>query len=115
MITIEGIRVKSKTIPQKKLVAIWDMLTSKPFPKVKAFQLGDDDFERVIRFRRCDEDMERELEEWGKVLSTEGTDACVFNNAGTIAEYVVLVRENPYHNIAKILEHELSHIAREEF
>ena len=115
MITIEGIRVKSKTIPQKKLVAIWDMLTSKPFPKVKAFQLKDDDFERVIRLRRCHEDKERELEEWGKVLSTEGTDACVFNDAETIAEYVILIRQNPYHSIAKILEHELSHIAREDF
>jgi hypothetical protein len=115
MIAIEGNRVKSKTIPQKKLVAIWDMLTSKPFPEVKAFQLGDDDFERVIRLRRCHEDKERELEEWGKVLSTEGTDACVFNDAETIAEYVILVRGNPYHNIAKILKHELSHIARGDF
>jgi hypothetical protein len=115
MITIEGIRVKSNTIPQKKLAAIWDMLTSKTFPKVKAFQLGDDDFERVIRLRRCDEDMERELEEWGKVISTEGTDACVFNDAKTIAEYVILVRENHYHDITKILEHELSHIARGDF
>jgi hypothetical protein len=112
MITIEGIRVKSKTIPQKKLAAIWNMLTSKPFPKVKAFQLKDDDFERVIKLRRCDEDIERELEEWGKVLSTESTDACVFNDAETIVEYVIIVRENPYHNITKILEHELSHIVK---
>ncbi len=115
MITIEGIRVKAKTIPQKKLVAIWNMLTSKPFPEVKVFQLRDDDFDRVIRLRRCDEDMERELEEWGKVLSTEDTDACVFNDSETIAEYVILVRENPYHDIAKILEHELSHIVRGDF
>ena len=59
--------------------------------------------------------MKRELEEWGKVLATEGTDACVFNDPGAIAEYVILVRENPYHDIAKILEHELSHIARGDF
>jgi len=115
MTTIEGIRVRTKTIPQKKLATIWDMLTSRPFPKVKAFQLRDDDFDRVIRLRRCDGDIERELEEWGKVLSTEGTDACVFNDAETIAEYVILVRERPYHDIANILEHELSHIARGDF
>jgi len=115
MITIEGIRVKAKTIPRKKLEAIWAVLTRKPFPKVRAFQLRDDDFDRVIRLRRCDEDRERELKEWGKVLSTEGTDACVFNDAETIAEYVILVRERPYHDIAKILVHELSHIARGDF
>jgi hypothetical protein len=115
MITIEGIKVKAKAIPKKELLGLWKVLTSKPLPKVKAFQLSDDDFDRVIRLRRCEEDMQRELEEWGKVLSTEDTDACVFNDAETIAEYVILVRENPYHNISKILEHELSHIAREDF
>jgi hypothetical protein len=112
MITIEGTRVKAKTIPRKKLEAIWAVLTSKPFPKIKAFQLRDYDFERVIRLRRCDEDMERELEEWGRLLSTEGTDACVFTDAEATAEYVILIRENPYHSVDKILEHELSHIAK---
>ena len=112
MITIEGIRVKAQAIPQKRLVGLWNMLASKPFPKIKAFQLRDDDFERVIRLRRCDEDMERELEEWGRVLSTEGTDACVFTDAEATAEYVILIRENPYHSVDKILEHELHHIAK---
>ncbi len=112
MITIEGIRLKAKGIPTKTLLAIWKKVTNKPFPKVKAFQLCDQDFDKVIRLRRCNEDMERELEEWGRVLSTEGTDACVFNDEEGIADFVILVRDDPFHGLAEILEHELAHIAR---
>jgi hypothetical protein len=110
--TIEGIRLKAKAIPRKTLLSIWKKLASKPFPNVKAFHLNDQDFDRIIRLRRCNDDMERELEEWGRVLSTEGTDACVFNDEERIADFVILVREDPFHGLAEILEHELAHIAR---
>jgi hypothetical protein len=113
MIIIEDIKVRAKTIPKRQLISTWRKLTSKPFPKIKAFQLKDDDFDRVIRLKRCKEDELRELEEWNTVLTTEGTDACVFNaeeNSGF--DFMILVRENHYHTIDRIFAHEFSHIIR---
>jgi len=82
-------------------------------PKVKALRLGDDDFNRVLHHRHCVEDDLREIKEWGRVLSTKGTDACVFNvDQVDDADYIILVRQNPYHTIDEILVHELAHIAR---
>lgn len=113
MVTIEGISLRAKPVPKRQLVSAWKALTNKPFPRVKAYRLRNDDFDRVIRLRRCDEDMERELEEWGRVLSTRGTDACVFNaEEAADADYVILVRERPYHSLGEILKHELAHIVR---
>jgi hypothetical protein len=46
-------------------------------------------------------------------LSVEGTDASVCNaDAFVGVDYIVLVRENPYHTLDEILEHELGHVAR---
>jgi hypothetical protein len=113
MVTIEGITVEAKTVPKKQLISAWRTLTSKPFPRVKAYQLRDEDFDRIIRLRWCEGDMEREREEWGRVLPTGGTDACVFNaEEAADAEYIVLVCESPYHSLKEILRHELSHIVR---
>ena len=54
-----------------------------------------------------------EIVEWGRTLSTKGTDACVFNARETEeAKYIILVRENPYHRFDEIILHELSHIAK---
>ena len=117
-ITLEGMKIKTKTISKKELVTIWKTLTDRPFPKVKAFQLEDEDFDFVMRLRRCREDERRELAEWGRVLSVRSTDACVFSDGRSAGvesrdvDYVILVRENPYHSQLEILEHELSHIVR---
>ena len=113
MVLVEGVEIKAKSIHRNKLVKAWKTLSSKPLPKIKALKLSDEDFKNIIRQRRCHEDSLREIEEWGKVLSIEGTDACIFN-ADDIegAEYVILVRENPYHTLDEIILHELSHIAR---
>lgn len=113
VITIEGAKVKAKMIPRKKIISIWKTLTKKPFPKVSAFQLQDSDFDYAIELTKCREDERREMEEWGRVLSSKGTDACVYNaHESADVDYVILIRENPYHSFAEILEHELSHIAR---
>jgi hypothetical protein len=113
MVLVEGIDMKAKRIPKKHLVTAWKTLSSKPFPKVKALKLNDDDFNHVVQHRHCPEDELREIEEWGRTLSTKGTDACVFNADETAdAEYIILVRENPYHSLGEIILHELSHIAR---
>jgi hypothetical protein len=113
MVEISGINVKAKVIPKRQLVLAWKELTRKPFPRVKAYRLTDEDFDRVIRLRRCEEDMEREREEWGRVLSTMGTDACVFNaEAPSKAESIIIVRGSPYHSLDEILKHELTHIVR---
>lgn len=113
MITIEGIRVNEKAIPRRQLVSIWRMLSNEAFPRVKAFQLGDDDFDRIIALRKCWADVGREMIEWGRILPTKGTDACVFNADEFVdVDYVILVRENPYHSLREVLEHELSHIAQ---
>ena len=105
--------MNAKPIRKNKLAKAWRTLSSKPLPKIKALRLSDDDFNNVIDQRRCYEDNLREIEEWGRVLSTKGTDACVFNacqNEG--ADYVILVRQNPFHRIDEIILHELTHIAR---
>ena len=113
MVLVEGIKMNAERIPKKQLVTAWKTLSSKPFPKVKALKLNDDDFNHVVQHRHCMEDDLREIEEWGRILSTKGTDACVFNADETEdAEYIILVRENPYHSLDEILLHELSHIAR---
>ena len=105
--------MNARRIHVNKLAKAWKNLSSKPLPKVKALRVSDEDFNCVIDQRRCCEDNLREIEEWGRVLSTRGTDACVFNACGNEgADYVILVRENPFHRIDEIILHELSHIAR---
>jgi hypothetical protein len=113
IITLEGIQATGKSIPKRQLITTWKTLTTKPFPKIKGYQLKDADFNRIIQLRRCEEDEQRELQEWNTILTTEGTDACVFNSDEKLGcEFVILVREKPYHSLEKILTHELSHIAR---
>lgn len=110
MVIVEGLNVKAKYVPKRQLIHFWESLTDKPFPKVKALILSDNDFNHVLEHRQCPDDMLREIEEWGRVLPTQGTDACVFN--GEKADYTILIRENPYHKIEEILPHELLHIIR---
>ena len=112
MVMVEGLEMNAKPIHKKKLAKAWKTLSSKPLPKVKALKLSDDDFNHIIEHRHCFEDDLHEIEEWGRVLSTNGTDACVFNAQETDAEYIILVRENPYNTLDEIILHELSHIAR---
>jgi hypothetical protein len=113
MFAAPEIETRAQRIPKKQLASAWKRVSSKPMPKVKAFKLRDEDFNHVIENRRCIEDDLREVEEWGRVLPTRGTDACVFNGDKTDdAEYIILVRENPYHSLSEIIRHELSHIAR---
>jgi len=113
MVFVEGTKVKGKRIPEKQIMNAWKTISRKPLPKVKALRLTDEEFYRAIQNRQCFEDDLREVEEWGNVLSIEGTDGCVFNTKNTHnAEYVILVRENPYHDLDEIIVHELSHIAR---
>jgi hypothetical protein len=113
IVTIEGVKVKARMIPKKSLISIWKTLTTKPFPKVKAFQLENSDFNHVVRLTKSIDDERREMQEWGRVLSIEGTDSFVYNaDEFADVDYVIVIREKPYHNIGEILEHELSHIAR---
>ena len=113
MVYVEGCQMDAKRIHEKKLVKAWKTLTSKPLPKIKALKLSDEDFDYIIQHRHCIEDDFREIEEWGKVLSAKGIDACVFNaDEADDAEYVILVRENSYHSLDEIIVHELSHIMR---
>ena len=113
MVVIEGVRMKAKALPKRQLVAIWRELSSKPFPRVQAFQLKDEDFDRVLRLRSCVEDEQRELHEWNTLLTPDGTDACVFNaEEASGFDYTIMVRENPYHRLGDIIRHELSHILR---
>jgi hypothetical protein len=110
---VEGVKIKAKRIHGNKLVKAWKTLSSKPMPRIKALKLSDEDFNNFIEQRRCREDNLREVEEWGRILSTKGTDACIFNADDVEdAEYIILIRENPYHTLDEIILHELSHIAR---
>ena len=113
MVMVEGVEVKAKPIGAGELAKVWRNLSSKPLPKIKALQLSDEDFNSLIEQRRCLEDNLREIEEWGRVLSTRGTDACVFNACkGEGADYVILIRQKPFHRVDEIILHELTHIAR---
>jgi len=113
LVSIEGIKIEATPISNRQLFSVWKKLTCKPYPKVKAFLLSDYDFDRVIHLRGCEEDELRELEEWNTILTTEGTDACVFNvDDITVSDFMVLIRVNHYHKLEDILKHELSHIAR---
>ena len=113
MITVKGIRVNAKAIPEKQLAFVWETRSSKAFPRVKAFQLKDDDFDRIMESRKCKADERREMIEWGRVLSTGSIDACMFNaHEFADVDYVILIRTSHYHGLEEILEHELSHIAR---
>lgn len=113
MVNIDEFDVNARSIPKKQLVSIWRTLTNQPFPNVRAFSLQDEDFEYVLRLRKCRDDERREMLEWGRILSTKGTDACVFNaEEGADVDYVILIRDNPHHRPREILEHELRHIAR---
>ncbi len=113
MVLVVGIKMNAERIPRKQLTAAWRTLSRRPFPKVKALKLRDSDFNHVLDQKHCSEDSLREIEEWGRILSTKGTDACVFNaDEADDAEYIILVRQNPYHSIDEIILHELSHIAR---
>jgi hypothetical protein len=110
---VNGIKLKVHPIPLRKLVTVWKTLSEKPFPNVKAFKLNDNDFNFVLEHRHCIEDDFREILEWGRILSTKGTDACVFNaDENETEDFVILIREKPYHRLEEILIHELSHIAR---
>ncbi len=110
---VEGIQLQTEHIPKKLLTEAWKTLSRKPFPKVRMLRLSDEDFNHVLQHRRCLEDDMREIEEWGRVLSTKGTDACIFNAEDTDdVDYIILVRKNPYHSLKEIILHELSHIAR---
>jgi hypothetical protein len=113
MVLFEELTIQVESISQSKLEKAWNRMSKKPFPKVKMLRLSDDDFNNVIRQRRCLEDDIREVEEWGRVLSTKGTDACIFNGEEQHdSDYVILVRKNPYHSLEEIILHELAHIAR---
>ena len=113
MVLVEGIHMNAKRIRKTKLVNVWKTLSNKSLPKIKAFKLTDEDFNYVIDHRRCPADDIREIYEWGRTLSTNGTDACVFNaDKNDDAEYVIIIRENPYHSLDEIIVHELSQIAK---
>jgi hypothetical protein len=110
---VEGLEMQVERIPKKQLTEAWKAISKKPFPKVRMLRLKDKDFNHALQHRQCFEDDLREIEEWGRVLSTKGTDACIFNAEDTDnVDYIILVRENPYHNLEEIIFHELGHIAR---
>jgi hypothetical protein len=112
-IAIKGIRFKARMIPITQLVSVWETLTNRPLPSVKAFQLDDHDFDHVMRLRQNEEDEKREEKEWGKRIPVEETDACVFNADESFdTDYIILVKENPYHTLKEVLRHELSHISK---
>jgi hypothetical protein len=116
-VTIGGSKVKAKKVPEKRLTSTWRALTKKPFPRLIALQLEDDDFDSTLELMKksdfCRENERREIEEWGRTLASRGTDACVFDtDEYPDIDYIILVRENPYHSLAEIIEHELSHIVR---
>jgi hypothetical protein len=114
LVLVEGMQLNGNRITGSQIRKAWATISSKPLPKIKAVALSNADFNRIIDVRRCPEDDMREIEEWGRILSTKCTDACVFNADQTTegAEYIILVRQSPYHSLEEILIHELMHIAR---
>ena len=113
MVLVEGLDLRAEYIGTEQLIAAWRMLSRNPLPRVKALRLSDADFDHILTHKRCPGDELREIIEWGRILSTKGTDACIFNAEGTEESgYIILVRQNPYHTIDEILVHELAHIVK---
>ena len=113
MSIVEVLTLQTEHISKRMITATWRKLSKKPLPKIKVLLLSDEDFNNALQQRRCLEDDLREIDEWGRLLPTKGTDACVFNAEDTDeADFIILVRRNPYHTLKEILEHELAHIAR---
>jgi hypothetical protein len=105
--------MKTEQIPEKYLLAVWKTLSNKPMPKIKALKLKNEDFDKEMEHRRCIEDDCREMEEWGRILPSKGTDACVFNaDENENTEFIILIRKTPYHTLEEIIVHELTHIVR---
>jgi hypothetical protein len=103
---------KGREISKRQLFSIWKNISEDPFPKVKAFQVQAKDFNSLLKTQKCLDNEIREVEEWGRLLSVKGTDACVFTaERPDDVGYIILIRSNPYHTLREILEHELSHIA----
>lgn len=116
-ITIEGAKIRARKIPKKRLLSIWKALTKKPLPRLMAFQLEDSEFDFALELIKdsdwAKEDEKREIEEWGSTLTSRGTDACIFDTEeNSDIDYIIIVRQKPYHNLTEILKHELSHIAK---
>ena len=112
MVMIEGVSARGHEVPRQKLYNIWKEISFEPFPKVRAFQIRAKEFSEMLRQQKCLENDVREIKEWGRILSISGTDACVFNaeQQGDV-DFIILIRNNPYHTLNEILVHELSHIA----
>jgi hypothetical protein len=51
MVLVEGLDLQVEQIPRKQLAAAWKTISKKPFPKVKALRLSDDDFNHVLQHR----------------------------------------------------------------
>ncbi len=97
MFLVKGIQMNAKHIHKNKLLKAWRTMSSRQMPKIKALKLSDEDFNHFIDVRRCPEDQMREMEEWGRILSTRGTDACVYHaDPADDAEFIILIR--PVHN-----------------
>lgn len=116
-ITVEGAKIRARKIPKKRLLSIWKALTKKPLPRLMAFQLEDSEFDFALELIKdsdwAKEDEKREIEEWGSTLTSRGTDACIFDTEeNSDIDYIIIVRQKPYHNLTEILKHELSHIAK---
>ncbi len=111
MVMVEGISAKGHELSGRQLLSAWRKVSDRPLPKVKAFQLHASDFNSILRTQKCLDNEIREVEEWGRILSFKGTDACVFNTDEPGVDYIIIVRNNPYHTLKEILVHELSHIA----
>jgi hypothetical protein len=113
LVLIEGLKLKAERIPKTQLTQQWKTLNHEPMPKIAAFKVEEEDFESVLLRLNCPEDLEREILEWGRTLTREGTDACVFNGEENLnVDYIILVRQNPYHSLNEIIRHELAHITK---
>jgi len=113
VIAVAGLRVRARVVPKKEIVSLWKALSKEAFPKVRVYQVGDSDFESVVELSKTRDDEKRELKEWGRILSPESTDAIVFDtDESPDVDYVILIRENPYHSLPQVVKHELSHIAK---
>ena len=113
MIKIDGLKVRGRAISKRYLVSKWRQISEAPFPRVSAFQIRDSDFDSVMKTQKCLDNNIRELKEWGRTLTAKGTDACVFNAELTgDVNYIIVIRETPYHDVGEVIEHELAHIAR---
>jgi hypothetical protein len=95
-----------KQLSEYGLRQIWNSkFKDKPFPKVRAFILKDEEFQRLLKQRQSHPSYrDTQFKEYGKIASNEMVEAFIFKS---VDGFVICITEHSL--LLECLEHELRH------